>query len=110
MDVKDQRGDRQQLIEVKNYLRYSENHKEMRDGKMRKKELFVRLEGEIPRTGESGRTIKKDQINKDWHVKRNKQGAGINVDVIWVFPGAHPSNALRAALTSAGFTVIVVSV
>ena len=109
VDIKDQRGDRQQLIEVKNYMRYNGNHKEMRDGKMEARELFVRLEGEAPRTGESRRVIARDQINKDWHLKRNKQRAGVNVDVIWVFPGAHPSGALRDALTGAGFTVIVLS-
>ncbi|MPY54475.1 hypothetical protein [Streptomyces acidicola] len=105
VDIRDQRGDRQQLIEVKNYLRYNSNYV---DEDNRTVELFVRLEGESKKSGE-GAGVSWSQIGKDWHLKRNKQRAGYRVDVIWIFTGAKPSNLLRSTLTGAGFTVIVLS-
>lgn len=105
VDIKDQRGDRQQLIEVKNYLRYNGNYVDENGDKV---ELTVRLEGEPRKTGE-GTPVSWAQISKDWRLKRNKQRAGHKVDVIWIFTGAKPSNLLSSTLMSAGFTVVVLS-
>ncbi|MGW7366510.1 eCIS core domain-containing protein [Streptomyces sp. NPDC054841] len=109
VDLKDRYGEREQLIEVKNYQRYNSNYKEMKNGREVTRELFVPLEGEKREPGWSGRPVTRDQISKDWRIKRNKQRAGVKVDVIWVFPDAHPSPALRAALAGAGFTIVVLS-
>ncbi|MFP8963608.1 DUF4157 domain-containing protein [Streptomyces nanhaiensis] len=109
VDLKDQYGEREQLIEVKNYQRYNGKYTEVRNGRRVVKELFVRLEGEKREVGESGRPVTRDQINKDWRIKRNKQRAGIKVDVIWIFSDARPSMSLRAALVNAGFAVVVLS-
>lgn len=98
-------GNRQQYIEVKNYLRCNGNHV---NGSGNAHQLFARREGESGKSGED-KGFGLDQISKDWRLKGNKQRADAEVDVIWMLTRAKPSRLPRSTLTGSSFTVIVLS-